>query len=818
MMTREEILKVIKETEESGAEVLDLVGKGITELPAAIERLTNLKTLYLSGNRLSSLPPEIGQLVKLEELYLTDNQLSVLPPEIGNLINLDIVDLSVNNLTALPPEFAKLHNLSILGISFNKFTEFPLELTHLPNLKGLLFRSNHLSVLPMEVRRLTRLRALRLQGNPLPVPPEILDSEEPSQIINYFFQHQAGQKRPLNEAKVLVLGQRSVGKTSLVKALMGEQFNPHEGKTEGIDIQRWPVRVGGHEVRLNVWDFGGQEIMHATHQFFLTKRSLYVLVLDARVGEEENRVEYWLKIIQSFGKDSPVIVVGNKVDQQGLDVNRASLQQKYPNIRAFVETSCRTGAGVNELKNLVVREIGRLEHIHDPLLVSWFAVKERLEGMKEDYIPYHEYVRLCQAEKIDDEQSQSTLIGFLHDLGIVLNFRDDPRLEETNILNPEWVTNGVYKILNSHMLFQSRGVLERKALSKILDPRKYPKDKHLFIMDMMRKFELCFDFEGMRDERFLVPDLLTRDEPDTGDWRGALAFQYHYSVLPSSIISRFIVRMHQHISKTTLWRTGVVLVNNGNKALVKADLEDRKIFIWVGGPEESRRRFLEVIRSHFDSIHKTIPGIVADEKVPLPERPDIAVDYKHLLRLEREGIPRWIPEGLVESIDVKRLLDGVETEQARRERHDARLLDERPERLQRKIMPEPPAAPAAVGEDAAALEELTRIKNKLDSGSESFAKRCFYAYIALMAAGGCVLCLLIYRLGWDKMEPWTYGVGIVAFIGNLIIAVLFAVKLKDASPRAIYEHIIERKKLKSYQSAGFDLKKYERLAGIQARE
>ena len=35
------------------------------------------------------------------------------------------------------------------------------------------------------------------------------------------------------------------------------------------------------------------------------------------------------------------------------------------------------------------------------------------------------------------------LVRFLHDLGIVVNFQDDPRLEDTNVLKPEWVTNGV---------------------------------------------------------------------------------------------------------------------------------------------------------------------------------------------------------------------------------------------------------------------------------------------------------------------------------------------------------------------------------------
>ena len=62
--------------------------------------------------------------------------------------------------------------------------------------------------------------------------------------------------------------------------------------------------------------------MHATHQFFLTKRSLYLLVLDARLTQEENRVEYWLKIIQSFGGESPVLIVGNKGDVIGAAAGR----------------------------------------------------------------------------------------------------------------------------------------------------------------------------------------------------------------------------------------------------------------------------------------------------------------------------------------------------------------------------------------------------------------------------------------------------------------------------------------------------------------
>ncbi len=336
------------------------------------------------------------------------------------------------------------------------------------------------------------------------------------------------------------------------------------------------------EIKLNIWDFGGQEIMHATHQFFLTKRSLYLLVLDARLTQEENRVEYWLKIIQSFGGESPVLIVGNKTDQHPLDIDRTGLQKKYPNIVGILETSAATGAGIEALKAEIAKQVDTLPHVRDLLPETWFTVKSKLEelGRDKNFITQDEYLSLCGANDVTDETSQHTLIGFLHDLGVVLHFQDDPRLEALGILNPQWVTNGVYKILNSHELFQNQGTLTLPMLNKILNLPEYPSNKRLFIVDMMKKFELCYDIEP--DKSFLIPDLLPKDEPFTGEWDGALAFQYHYNVLPTSIISRFIVRMNAFIHKT-VWRSGVVLKSGGNTALVKADTEDRKIYIWVSG-------------------------------------------------------------------------------------------------------------------------------------------------------------------------------------------------------------------------------------------
>ena len=409
--------------------------------------------------------------------------------------------------------------------------------------------------------------------------------------------------------------------------------------------------------------------MHATHQFFLTKRSLYLLVLDSRLTQEENRVEYWLKIIQSFGGESPVLIVGNKIDQHPLDIDRTGLQKKYPNIVGILETSAATGAGIEELKAAITEQVNNLPHVRDLLPETWFTVKTKLEelGRESNFITHDKYLELCSENEVSDETSQRTLIGFLHDLGVVLHFQDDPRLEALGILNPQWVTNGVYKILNSHTLFQNKGVLTASMLNEILNLPEYPRGKRLFIVDMMKKFELCYDIEA--DKSFLVPDLLPKDEPAELKFNGVPAFEYAYPVLPSSVITRFIVRMNQKIDDGFVWRTGVVLKIGDNTALVKADIEDRKITIAIEGVEHTRRDALSAIRYELGEINNSIKGLNPQQRVPVPNAPHAEpLKYEYLLKLERAGQETVLVENgndLV-TVNVRQMLSAIESEEQRK--------------------------------------------------------------------------------------------------------------------------------------------------------
>ncbi|MGH3823802.1 MAG: leucine-rich repeat domain-containing protein [Pseudonocardiaceae bacterium] len=152
---------------------LDLTHRGLTTLPPEITQLTSLHTLNLSFNQLTTLPPEINQLINLQALYLRDNHLTSLPPEINQLINLQELYLRDNQLIVLPPGLAPLLR------------------------NGL---------------------RLDLIGNPLPHPfPELIGRGSDA-LAAYLASLDDGVAQ--FEAKVLLVGEGNVGKTSLVASLL----------------------------------------------------------------------------------------------------------------------------------------------------------------------------------------------------------------------------------------------------------------------------------------------------------------------------------------------------------------------------------------------------------------------------------------------------------------------------------------------------------------------------------------------------------------------------------------------------------------------
>jgi small GTP-binding protein len=674
---------------------LDLRVNQLTAVPPEISRLTNLQRLDVGSNQLTALPPEIGRLTNLQRLDVGSNQLTALPPEIGQLTNLQRLALSRNELTALPSEIVQLTNLQWLDLIGNQLTALPPEIGQLINLQRLDLGSNQLTTLPPTLRQLQELLYdFHLHGNPLPLPPELLGNREnpgnPQDILDAYFQ----ASRPMTEAKLLLVGEGSVGKSSLVERLLWNRPPSDKGKTVGVDIHQWEVnnrqrltansqqltdenpdkiRNTEYGLRVNVWDFGGQELYHATHQFFLTHRSLYLIVLESRKDESANPLDYWLRHVQSFAGDAPVIVVANKSDQHKMILDERGLQLKHPAIKTIVHTSCITGAGINQLRQAIEEALAAMPHLKDRLPLAWFNVKEKLAALSKDTLPYDSYVELCEAEGIAHEAAQRHLARFLHDLGAALNFQDDRRLAGTHVLNPEWVTGGIYHILNADFL-QGQGIFCLDDLDRILDRRRYPPEKHAFLLEMMQKFELCISL-GDR-QRFLIPGLLPKEQPSF-DWPAgaAPALEYRYAILPAAVLSRLMVRLHSDIWQGIRWRNGMGVARDGCRALVVAEPIPAapRLTISLEGPFPHRRHLLASIRAELNVIHNSFVRLEAEEWVSIPGHPGKAIKYQTLLNAEARGKTTYYDGDSDMDLDVRQLLDGIESEAMRR----ARQIQER---------------------------------------------------------------------------------------------------------------------------------------------
>ncbi|MBD2459869.1 leucine-rich repeat domain-containing protein [Oscillatoria sp. FACHB-1407] len=602
---------------------LDLWNNQLTELPPKFSQLVNLRSLFFRGSQLTELPPQFSQLVNLRSLDLSSNELSQLPPEITQLQNLQSLDLSSNELSQLPPEITQLQNLRSLDLSSNQFNTLPIQVIQLVNLEELNLQNNQLSQLPSEIQQLVRLNKLDLRGNPLPIPPEILGPEnkyanpgDVHEILEFYFRVQdPNESELLYEAKFLIVGEGGAGKTSLAKKIEKESYElkPEEKSTEGIEVIRWNFPLpNGHEFRVNIWDFGGQEIYHQTHQFFLTERSLYALVADTR--QDNTDFYYWLKVIELLSDNSPVFIIKNEKQDRQCVVNERQLRGEFTNLKEVLATNLATKRGLTEIKDAIQQYISKLPHVGTPLPKLWVRVRLAIENDSRNTLSLPEYYELCRINRLTDQTDMLRLSRYLHDLGVCLHFQDDPVLKYTVILKPEWGTTAVYKVLDNDTVIKNLGCFTQDDLKEIWQDSKYA-DKRDELLRLMMRFKLCYEIPG-RSNVYIAPQLLTIDQPDYAwDDFNNLTLRYEYEFMPKGILTRLIVEMHPWIEEQKLvWRSGVVLLKDQTRAEVVEHYSQREIRVKVSGSR--KKELLAVVTHEIDKIHQSFERLKFRKLIP----------------------------------------------------------------------------------------------------------------------------------------------------------------------------------------------------------
>ncbi|MHC4112490.1 MAG: COR domain-containing protein [Planctomycetota bacterium] len=604
-------------------QMLDLGYNKLVKLTGGIGRLMNLKQLNLAGNQLAELPGEIGRLTNLQELISYRNQLVELPREIGRLTNLQELYLHENSLTSLPKEFSQLANLVALCLDKNQISDISV-LMKLKKLERLDLSANQISELPSEIVDLemeirweeweTDKDGIFLIDNPLERPPiEVVQCGRES-IVNYFRQLEKAGKDYLFEGKLLIVGEAGAGKTTLAKKIEDENYELREDEesTLGIDVIEWHFGMeGGQDFRVNMWDFGGQEIYHATHQFFLTKRSLYALVADTR--KEDTDFYYWLNVVELLSDNSPVLIVKNEKQDRHREINESALRGQFSNIKEILATNLATNRGLDQIKREIKHQISRLPHVGAELPKTWVKVREALEKDKRNYIDVGEYFDICEQNGFTEEKDKLQLSGYLHDLGVCLHFQDDTLLKRTVILKPDWGTNAVYKVLDDEGVIKNKGRFRHADIEKIWAERRFA-GMHAELLRLMINFKLCYEITGAGE--YIAPQLLTKNQPRY-DWdeEDNLIVRYTYEFMPKGIVTQFIVGMHPFIvDQDWVWREGIILEKDETRAEVIENYGKREIRIRVAGKQ--RKELMTIVTYELDRIHVSYKRLKYSKLIP----------------------------------------------------------------------------------------------------------------------------------------------------------------------------------------------------------
>ncbi|MEG4972346.1 leucine-rich repeat domain-containing protein [Microcoleus sp. K4-B3] len=609
---------------------LYLLGNQITAIPEAIGQLSNLTQLDLDNNQITSIPEVIAQLSNLTELSLRRNQITSIPEAMGQLSNLTRLDLSDNQITSIPEVIAQLSNLTGLALDYNQITSIPEVIAQLSNLAQLCLWNNQITAIPEGIRSMEKLEKLDLRGNPMPIPPEILgdsrsygDAGDLRTILDFYFQtRDPNDTEELNEAKLLIVGEGESGKTTLANKLLNPDYplKKQEPSTEGIDVIRWEFpQANGKPFRVHIWDFGGQEIYHATHQFFLSERSLYILLVDNR--RENPNLCYWLNIIELLSNSSPVFLVQNEKQDRRCEINFSQLRGDFENLEKLLTTNLADNRGLETLQRALQNRITTLDHISKGIPKHWAKVRHVLENyaQRKTHIKVSEFYDICATHGFDksDEQAMLSLSKYLHDLGIILHFQTNADKKKSILLNwvilrPEWATNAVYKVTDNEQVIANCGYFTDENLREIWIDRQY-QGLHDELLELMENFKICYPIPGQRGH-YVAPQRLPLEAPKY-DWDDTdnLIVRYKYDFMPKGIITRLIVEMHRLICRPNIalssgaarrdivWRDGVLLADNYAKAEVIENYHQREIRIRVSGTPKNY--LLNSIRHKLREIH-----------------------------------------------------------------------------------------------------------------------------------------------------------------------------------------------------------------------
>ncbi|MEO1609791.1 MAG: COR domain-containing protein [Pseudomonadota bacterium] len=694
---------------------LDLSGNRIGDAGAkSVAGLKELTELFIAGNDISDAGAgEIAKIRKLKTLKIERNNIGDAGAQAlaRGLTNLETLKIEINCIGDQGAQeiAAHLTKLETLRIGNNYIGDAGAKAiaNNLRNLTTLKIGNNHIGddgakkILDAFDQRKESVETLTLRRNTNVsfMPKEAIGGSDAKALLAAYRRYKkTSDLEPLKDAKILVVGDAEVGKTSLVNFLVHDKPISRskaqaEKRTKGIE--RTPWKPKDTEIDISLWDFAGQEITFGAHQYFLTERSLYIVVLSNKKRHDRS-IYRWLPLIEARAGNAPVIVVINQSDngEQHLILQEDEIKNMHPQIVDIVRTSCehdpRAHKSINDLRKLIVKTLEKQSTQELNFPSNWLCVKKLLLDKPAEnkfVMNYDEFVDECKRERpalfnktpnpiIDDPHEQRQLLRTLYNLGVVMvpgisrsNLKNPEKLQ---IVDPNWLAQGIDKILNNQELLARKGILHKRDLAAWLDPQKYPEEHHDIILNLMLDESTGLAAPLDLQDIYLVPQALPAKDINCDDYfsDGCLSFAYLYDPLPDYLLPHFIVKLVAHsLDPEKRTRYGVFLQIGPCHVHVAVNIRRNMLKIRVAGDRKTRHVVLANVRHTLSRLHQRL-GLHPTEHVPLPDDPDTLAPYQQLgylyklnqdLLASRSRISKhmfWSPNRQ-EPYDVEKLLEEI---------------------------------------------------------------------------------------------------------------------------------------------------------------
>ena len=626
----------------------------------AVNALSNLKKLeFLELSNLQMTSIALSDLPSLKSVNLRNNELT--NATIVNANCLEEIQLSGNALESIT--LKNLESLPSLNLKGQALKELTIQ--NLPVLETLNLKENRLKEFSLDyLKELPGLKDLKLQGNPIKnIDKEVFDADKNvySEVRDFLHALESG-KSYLHRAKLILVGNGEVGKTSIRLRLLDEAavLPTKEERTQGFDLAVAPYKIEkiatsitqlDREIDfdLHIWDFGGQGRYREVQQLFCSRKSLYLFVTSpddrsekvAIEGGEENEDyvgwQYWLSMANAFSYDqdsdtySPIIHIINKIDKDyNFVVNSRDRQDVFQNISHHLRISCQTMENFATLKETILSALPKVsEDIFTAVFPkSWEKINNHLEELKtkHTYINYQQFLDICEKYGVTDTDTETptkTLIRTLDRMGYVIYYGNNKYLKDWVILNPRWVKDAIYKVLDANQIvldakfrpihFEqvwSEYAIPPSLFSKALrffGSKNYTNTEHEKLVALMLAYEFCYEQTDKNGTYYLIPALLGEkpstqfipEEVQSFDYQIKLMYE---PFLPAGTLNKLIVRLHKRIYDDLKWKNGVVLQDAANAAYAEVTEAWAKKSVFIQVKKVSNGQIAPLIKTILETL------------------------------------------------------------------------------------------------------------------------------------------------------------------------------------------------------------------------